>query len=124
MKIVHDNDLSALHTYTQPLAKRIASFTSDNLIQQILRVMKHDERIQELTYSGMMTFINTIGSHILCALFLFSCDIGRKWPDVDHSSREIFEEIIEGLRVYLNFQEISKEDYAGEIKKIKVEDIK
>jgi hypothetical protein len=120
MKITHDDDLSTLHKYTQNLAKEIANTHVNLITTLIMELIKNDSKFGDLTYSGLMTFINTISTHILCKIFIFSCHLGKQFPDTEHSSRDNFEDIISGLRHMMNFNEINKNEYLPGIKKIKI----
>lgn len=120
MKIVHDDNLSELLKYTQNIAKKIAYNYSEEIRKLIIDLIKNDPKFGDLTYTGLMTFINTITTFILAEIFLYSCHIGQQFPDVEHSSRDNFEDIIRGLRHLVEMPEISKDEYLPGIKKIKV----
>lgn len=122
MKVVHDEDLSLLHSYTQPIAKKIAKDFSKKIIDEMTQYLAHDDKFGDLTYTGAMTFINTVGTNVFLRIFDFSCHIGKQFPDVGHCSREIFEELIAGLRIMANYPEESKTEYAGGIKKISIKE--
>ncbi len=118
MKIKADDELSPLLKYTQGLAKKIAKDHCEEIKELIVKLIKKDEKFNELNYSGLMTFINTIGQHIFCYLFTYSNYLGKQFPDVSHSSRNNFEEIISGFRLLLEMPEIDKKEYLPDIKKI------
>lgn len=122
MKVVHDEELSLLHSYTQPIAKKLAADFSKQIIDQIGKYLAHDPKFGDLTYTGAMTFINTVGTSLLVRIFDYSCYIGKQFPDVGHCSREIFEEILAGLRILAEFPEQDKKEYPGGIKKINIKE--
>jgi hypothetical protein len=122
MKIVKDDDLSVLYSYTQPIAKQLAKNYAEQIIKEIDIRFSKDDKFGDLTYTGAMTFMGTISSHIFMRIFEYSCYIGKQFPDVGHCSREIFEELIQGLRILGNFPEESKTEYPiGGIKRINKE---
>lgn len=122
MKQVHDDDLSHLHKYTQAIAKQLAKNYAEKVIEEIgIRLVK-DDRFGDLTYTGAMTFMGTIASHIFMRIFEYSCYIGKQFPDVGHCSREIFEELLQGLRILGNYPEESKTEYPNGIKKISIKE--
>jgi hypothetical protein len=47
--------------------------------------------------------------------------LGQKFPDSGHCTRELFEEVIKGIRILLELPEEDKKEHLGGIKKIKVE---
>ena len=118
MKVVQDEDLSVLHKETQQIAKEISRFSTEEIIHRIEELFKENKYIRSLDYSGIVTFINTIGTHFFCHLFKYSSFIGRQFPDASHCERELFEEVHAGLRILLNMPEINKNEYVGGIKKI------
>ena len=122
MKQVHDDDLSILHKYTQAIAKQLAKNYADQVNKEIGIRFSKDDKFGDLTYTGAMTFMGTISSHIFMRIFEYSCYIGKQFPDVGHCSREIFEELIQGLRILGNFPEIDKKEYPGGIKKITIKE--
>lgn len=118
MKVIKDDDLSVKYKFTQTIAKDIAKEYYKQLEGDIIDLFKNDHKFGELDYSEMMTFINTIGTFIYCYVFKLSCNLGRQFPDVGHSSRDIFEETIKGIRLFLDMPEIDKKEYVNGIKKI------
>jgi len=118
MKVVHDNDLPHLYIYIQGLAKKIAQTQANDIIEQCKKLFHEDEKVGDLGYSGAMTFLNTISSHLFCHLFNFSCIVGKKFPDAEHSGRDLFEEVHHGLRLYLDMPALNHDEHKGGIKKI------
>jgi|SRR5271156_3254231 len=118
IKIVDNENLSELHKHTQGLAKNFANQVSQQIIDHIKEVLNEDEKFGELNYSGIMTFLNTINTHIFIRLFNFTCILGRKFKDSEHCSPELFEETVEGLRVLLEFKKVNNKEYDNGIKKI------
>src|SRR6266478_4299569 len=116
MKVIHDEDLSILHAYTQSRAKALSKDVAEKIIQNITHQFNNDTKFGDLTYAGAMTYINTIGVDLLLRLFDFSCYVGKQFPDADHSSRDLFEELIAGMRVLANVPEINKNEHVGGIK--------
>ena len=122
MKQVHDDDLSHLHKYTQAIAKQLAKNYADQVIKEAGIRFSKDDKFGDLNYTGAMIFINTIGSHIFLRIFDYSCYIGKQFPDTEHCSREIFEELLQGLRILGNYPEESKIEYPGGIKKVSIKE--
>lgn len=122
MKAVHDDDLAPLHKHTQAIAKKIAEEFSEKIINTIINSFQKDIKCHDLTYSGVMTFINTIGQNIFLQIFGYSCHIGRQFSQVEHCSRELFEEVIGGIRILADYHEINKKEYPGGIKKIEIKE--
>lgn len=122
MKIILDEDLSVIYKKTQALAKKIADEKFCQIHGILSDILQNNTDVQELTYSGAMTFINTIGTQLFGKIFLFSCHIGKKFSDADHCKRDLFEEIVQGMRCLLDLPEINKDQHIGDIKKIHVGD--
>jgi hypothetical protein len=120
MKVVPDEDLSVVHAHTQKIAKSIAKREAKKIIDIMIKHFKNDKKFGELGYMGIMTFINTVGTHLFCQMFEYSCYIGTQFKDADHSRRDLFEEVHAGLRILLDLPEISKTEYTGGIKKIMI----
>lgn len=121
MKVVRDEDLSVLHSYTQPIAKKMAKRYADKIIKDIVELLNNDEKFGDLNYCGAMTFISTVNNGIFMNLFNFACYVGKKFPDVEHCSQDLFEEMVQGFRILTNYKEPDRKEYAiGGIKKVNV----
>jgi|SRR5580698_8039764 hypothetical protein len=119
MKVVKDEDLSVLHSYTHPIAKQMAKKFANLIVTDIVHLLNNDDKFGDLDYGGTMTFINTLATNIFLQLFGFACHIGKQFPDVGHYSQDLFEEMIQSLRILTGYKEQDKKEYPiGEIKKI------
>lgn len=118
MKVVTDDELSELHKHSQAIAKNLANGSAEQIIAYMEQIFANDKKIGDLGYSGLMTFINTVGSFLFMRMFIYSCKLGKKFPDAEHTTRDLFEEVHHGLRLYLNMPAINHKEYVDGIKKI------
>lgn len=121
MKIKTNDELSLLHKYTFGIANDIGEGMGKVMIDLFKEKFEKDKKFHDLDYSGALSTILKANTTAFIRVLQFADFIGRQFPDVEHSSQEIFEEVLKGLRVLTSFKEPNEKEYINNIKKVTIQ---
>lgn len=110
MKIVKNEDLPIRLKYIMNEASEFSKYLINIILDHVNNNFIKDDEFKNLDHSMCISYILKIFSLIFMNGISIANEAGKKFDSIDNNKEELFDEVVEGMKISMNFKKIKNKN--------------